>query len=579
MKGQELSKTDIEAMDTQVEAHVPVVELANFPRETAIVTAFAYFEDQCRSFLSQKHGDDESSILAGMKHEQDALHFVVLWIFAHCSRRTQQYDFTEEQMVSMHDIFQRAQNYSRAWDVLAQLQRGWAKAYRQSDGSLHIETVGLSIYGIEEADILLFGPDENRVPLEQLPILQDWQRLLGESQAKPDLAGGTEVGSNGLPCYRRFNYKLPGHITREAIAQLSPRTEYLWELNGDWDLGGYKLSEFRDFWNSLIARCQLHATLCFCSGEIKVIGGGQVDLIMIKSCKTWIYELSKISGLSVDKVKAIVSDLTYVQNAGATKLDVTAQPFVPLSGDDLCISNQLVTVSNAERNLWKLLMIRKRGLIEGTKGNDGLKNRKEMLQIAGLQNFFEDSQIRVVPFATPKGQGDLEVMLVDEAGKFALGLQLKWIAAPDRINEVAVQVAEYNNGVEQARKAQAWILSSLGEVDKQLKLRSCKIDEVEFHTMVLSKNSNGGGRPFDPAYPICSEKLLKWVMGPPLNKSLRQLWQVAKEPKRYVPVPGKHYDESDVEFYLPGLIFKLLNAGVVLKSPCYPSKDINFDGL
>ncbi|HEY9681883.1 MAG TPA: hypothetical protein V6C86_09915 [Oculatellaceae cyanobacterium] len=115
------------------------------------------------------------------------------------------------------------------------------------------------------------------------------------------------------------------------------------------------------------------------------------------------------------------------------------------------------------------------------------------------------------------------------------------------------------------------------EIIKRLLPLSINLDGFALRGLVLSKNTTGGGRLRSYDVPVSSDRLLKWVVGVPGNRKLRDFYKVASEPRRYMPKVGVHYIDQDFEVAYGGYKFLSRNSSFVPLSAWNPAKDIAYD--
>jgi len=371
----------------------------------------------------------------------------------------------------------------------------------------------------------------------------------------------------------KIRYTFPMANFNAHVAGLRALKNDLWQLDSTWDLGGYTVGEFKRFWLTLLSRSMLHSLICFHSGAE---GGALNSLVTYMTRRRWVNELGRLSGLPTSAVGSIIDDLIFdisLQAPGTGKKppNVTCQPFFPLRDDLLAVSNHLVMLSNPERNVWDLVAIRKPGI------HSRLRNKKEKLQQEGLVPRLKDYGLAVSP-GKEHPDGNIDLLVIDRTDNFALNIELKWLTAPDGIKEVAYTGAQLQRGIDQARTVRKWLETTPPELSQLTGLSTDELDKIEFQSMVVSRNTTGGGRVFDPEIPVVNERLVDWVLGDPLHRSLRTLWIVGKE-LRYLPKRGKHFRESDIPIDYEGFRFLMINAGMEWTGPYDPAVDIDLEGI
>jgi hypothetical protein len=227
----------------------------------------------------------------------------------------------------------------------------------------------------------------------------EFEKLLSELNPR-DVGGG------------KVKYELLPDLFDRMKAIQRPLLNHLWELDSDWNVGGYTLAEFREVWLSLVTFSLANQLACFRSGAI---GGGLPSLVPVKSLQRWRKELVRWSGVSPDAVGQIIADLTFAAELrvpGKKQPDVTFQPFIGIGGDLLALSGSLVLDSNAERNLWDLLSIIRPRL------HSDLRNKKERQWLQELMPSLATMGLQCLSGPRVKlgtQESDLDLLVVDRA--------------------------------------------------------------------------------------------------------------------------------------------------------------------
>jgi hypothetical protein len=284
------------------------------------------------------------------------------------------------------------------------------------------------------------------------------------------------------------------------------------------------------------------------------------------------------SRLNKDVVSIILDDLIYdpaLYGTGKKQPDVTYQPFFPLGSDLLALSNWLTLLSNAERNIWDLLSIKREKI------HAELRNRKEKLWLRELSPRIDSYGLKVygpLSFTFGARKSDLDMLVLDKKTYFGVGFQLKWLTSPDRIRDVKYTENELQKGLNQATLSLQWLNSRPNELQQLTGLSADELARYEFESMLLSKNTIGSGWVHKPQIPIINERLVHWILGNPHRRNLRTLWQVGEE-RRYLPKRGKHFRDEDVAVRFGDIRFLGEGLGMTLKAPWDPEKDIDLTGL
>ncbi|MFA7341113.1 MAG: hypothetical protein WC028_30295 [Candidatus Obscuribacterales bacterium] len=563
MSGQLLVASDLKELEDFIDDHVPLKELAKFKRDFAVVNALTAYELECGYGLEYCEQDPRFTD-EHQKNCQDAIHFLVDWCYQFCEPSEKVVDI-ELDCSSFRSLFEIADQYSVVWDLMSQLRRGWSTASR-IESKIYIAPITELIPGAAIGDRLLFSPDPPDLEIEPNIDLTD---LLKRCQAK-GIQSSRSLRDMDL-VYKRFEYKLPLDLVRQHIAERECLMAHLWVYDPNINVGEYTIAEFRDFWRCLTAICSLHRYLCQMSSAIGVIDCALANLILVKPRKQWIRELSNYSLIPIAKVESMINDLVFSNSKkdGQKRVDITLQPFLPLSDDRLCMSTWLTLHANAEGNLWSLKMNRNANCF--SRHTDS----KEANWLTDLSKFLSKFEIECLPFKVPTGSGDIDVLLLDRNAKFAVAVQLKSHQPPDRLNEVAQEVRELTKGISQVEKALEWVANNPGEA--QARLKNVLLNTLNLKGLVLTSGTTGGGLVKHDHIPIVSERLLRWVIGSPGQRTLMEFWQIASAPQRYLPKLGIHYRDETVEANFAGLQFVSPQGGATIMRGWLPEKDIQFD--
>ncbi|HEY9681882.1 MAG TPA: hypothetical protein V6C86_09910 [Oculatellaceae cyanobacterium] len=399
-------------IETAIDNSIPKSDLSNFGLDQAVLLSLRAFE--WRAGVGRR-ADQFSS--ANQKACQDAIHFLIRWVFQYSDTNNNQTSTSnQEENDSLFDsLFMNAADYSLVWDLFSQWRGGWLIGHKEND-EIILENTPMNIHDSDVADHLLFSPDSPDLAPHPIPGLAE---LIEEISCTPEAS--SQFMLNGVLYFRRFAYKLSRAVVRRHITLFEPSIKHLWRFDEKMKLDGYTLGEFRDFWRCLLTICLINRTLCDRSQLVNVIDYGLDNSVFLKARRVWCYDLSNLAGLAISKVQKIIADLTYQPHKANQKmLDVTLQPFIPISGDRLCLSPELITMSNAEDNLWALLNERKSSIIST------LKDEKESIWMNELTDFCSMYNLLFLPLKIPEGCGDIDALIVDIPDQFIMAVQLKW---------------------------------------------------------------------------------------------------------------------------------------------------------
>lgn len=559
-----LTKEDLQKLDGLIDQSVGSEALLSLPRDVALMSLLRFFEDYCRLFaLGRANFADGASLL---KLGQDGMHFAVNWIHTYCDdpSRNDKLELDFEAYGAAAHLHEAAIRYSTIWDLMAQLYRGAAIGDRVKNDQI--------VLSYENPDAELFDTCSHFLASPDAPDFQENLEGVLARLNPAELLQSIDIHRHHSG---RIKYSVPDKVFADiAEAQRSVLVSR-WELGEDWNLGGYTLSEFREFWIALLAICWIHNAVCFFSG---LKGGALESVVKAMSWHGWQSEISRRSGLKKESVAAILNDLIYdphLYGSGNKQPDVTYQPFFRLRGEFLALSNQLVMLSNAERNLWDLISITRPEI------HSRLRNEKEALWLKELCPKLEAYGLR--PFGPIKLEyenkpSDLDLLVIDDANRFGLGLQLKWLNHPDRIRDVKYVDAELVKGLDQAEFARKWLNSKPTRLNQLIGLSANEVNKFEFQTAVFSRNTLGSTTTIREGFPILTERLLDWILGEPHHLNIKTLWRVCDD-RLYMPKRGDHFVDHDVPAEFGGI--KLIGKKMGLRKlrSWDPSTDIDLSGL
>jgi hypothetical protein len=553
-----LSSEEIQEIDKCIDERILSLALLSFPHDIALIHLLRSYEDWNRIIIPKETDSAERNAMH--KCGQDGIHFAILWVYRFCPRTNSKpaLAYQEKLYSDAYELFSAAMDYSSIWSFMSLIQRGKATAYSNSDNSVSTNFCNLHDPYIDIADTIIGGPDDP----ETLAIANEQTNL----DVKSIIQGLKirQVSKN------KIKYSIPSQIYTEVSNETRKLCSPRWELEPSWDIGGYTLSDFKEIWISLLSISMINHFACSFSG----IEGLAIDsVVMVKNRSRWLKELARYSNISLEKVELILKDLTYEHKLyipGAKQPDATYQPFFPVGEELLCLSNWLVILSNAERNIWDLIDI-KRPKLHST-----LRNLKEQKWIAELKPKLQSYNLDIFSLfdITINGvESEIDLLVVDCTKKFGIAFQLKWLTAPDSIKDVFNKDIEFREGIRQAKITQEWLDSVPAQLSQIIGISEKDLRDYQFKTMILSHNTLGSGWLDREGIPIINERILHWVLGTPHYKDLISLWKVALN-KTYMPKQGMHYSEGETkaqffEFRFAGKGFKSSNTWT-------PVKDIHF---
>ena len=184
----------------------------------------------------------------------------------------------------------------------------------------------------------------NRVRLRYADELASEFDVAGRLVAAPDppsLADRVEVESPALQKLflklqprsvggGKVEYDLSPDVFDEMKAIHRNLLNHLWQLDPDWDCGGYTLRQFREVWLALVTFSAAHQGACLRSGAE---GVGLASVVSIKKKDRWEKSIVRWSNVSRPAVSAVLTDLTFTQELHASG---RKQPDIPPLQSGLC---------------------------------------------------------------------------------------------------------------------------------------------------------------------------------------------------------------------------------------------------
>ncbi len=321
-------------------------------------------------------------------------------------------------------------------------------------------------------------------------------------------------------------------------------------------------------------RCPIHTYACSAVGSNADV---RDSVLRFKTRHRWESEISKYSGVDSTVVGLILRDFTFdptLYGEGKSKPDLLCQPFIPITDDLLVLSSWLVRSVNSEETLWHLLSILRPNV------HSVIRNNKEHFWLKELIPRMADFGLHASgPYKFEYGSQstDLDLLVVDQARRFAVAFQLKWLKASEDVRDRDYNDRELKKGIEQAALALKWLRSAPAELGIRSGLGAGALNTFDYRALVLSKNTFGTGR-LPAGLPLVNEPLLHYTLGDPHRRTLEALYRVAEE-RRYLPKPGVHFVWTDLTAGFGGIGFVGQGFGVNLLPPWDPLIDLDLAGL
>jgi hypothetical protein len=240
----------------------------------------------------------------------------------------------------------------------------------------------------------------------------------------------------------------------------------------------------------------------------------------------------------------------YTFDPKVSEVAVPIQPFLEILPGNLAVAKELVTHSNVERNLQKLLNRHPnlRSFYEK------VKNAKESIALAHLSGLFPAASFAVKATVIIKGVTDADLLVCERASGFVLVIQHKWLIAPETVLESSSNDEQLSAGARQAVEARDVFRQNHALVRRMLELTDDQsIDRVE--AVVICRGAEQTGFLGKLAVPLALERAFEelWEQS---SLSLAKLWEKLSFRPDHERTAGR-YDDTAAPLTVGGLEFSL----------------------
>lgn len=538
-----LDKSAIQLLDAEIDSVIPTFPLLALPRARALIVILLTFELTIE--VLEKTNQNRRN---GYRNAYNGLNFAMEWIHRYCPNGSDNKlitNFTQEELDDGFALIDAAADYAVIWSQMTMLFRGRLRAERLGARSIRLTPATLKRAEVDIARTMVVNAADPELPemsLDLLPVTRQYLRNKLSVRLSP-LTG--------------LKYAVAPSVFANVRHAVRERSLLSWSMNSTWDLGGYSLQEFRALSYTIQSCRAIHRT------AIDTIRNHKTRLsvrLMIKNRIQWISELSAKSALSRQTVAAILDDLVYDESlfvSGRPRGHVMYHPFFKVENGSLAMSNAIVQISNAERNIWSLL-----GLLR-PKIHDDLKNHKELHWVHEIRKELEGFGLICIPNIKFEHEGkprNIDLLVLDENRQFGLVCELKWLTPTDDAKGVFYSDQELEKGADQASISKKWVDQNRSELARQTDFPLHQLRNVEFKPIVISKESLLSGFAGSPSAPVINSSLLKWILEKPHTHSIDTLWQIADR-KSYLPKAGVHFEFDSHELEWNGLRFHMDGCG------------------
>ena len=557
-----LTNEQKDALDQEIDAAIPFGILAELGREVALLHLLRYqaavLDEQEKLTSSQDH----KRLLDRFR---DAVNIATGWIFKICTPSGVLPPQTTDPEVLriMSQLLSASLRYSAVLDVMNVIRQ-------------ELKNVELN----ENTVVTSFSDDR----VKNLDVIDSAVSLPEPSIDNIDFESVcrqlNETGNLRSDALYEIEYKIDPNAFDLARDTILRQIETPWTLNPAWDVGGYTLAQYRVFWVHLQTFAFIHNLFCGWAADRLPYPNGAIrypvnSAIPVRDRDDWIKFICALTELDESVVGTIIDDLTLdfkllirtpAENGKpANKLtDAVYQPFVPI-GDFLALNTTAVQSSNAERNHWDLLSVLRPSIF------DSLSSKKESYWLDQLKPVLEKHGLKIRTIKVK--DGDVDAMVFDEVGKFAVAIQMKFLMQPDRIKRKDIDLVR--KGQTQIMQGVAWIKENLKLAAEKLKMKESELAEYNIQPLVLTKNSMLIGYLPDEI-PVLNEFILLGLLERTQPLSIRQIWLIAKH-KLYCKNINTLYSEMAKTLTFGDKIFEVQDYS--LQRDWNLDSDIDFEQL
>jgi hypothetical protein len=193
-------------------------------------------------------------------------------------------------------------------------------------------------------------------------------------------------------------------------------------------VGQFAFGDFRAFWSALLALIQIHilAHELACEGDVTKFA---IRTSVIRKPRAAMASfLGSVARIAPEAAEFILKG--YIYDPRINGKSRICQPFIPIAGDDVCVSSSLVAFLDFERHFFKLLH-RSPSLLPFSASID---NQKEPIAIRYISALFPPSEYAIKD-CVPVPKTDIDLLVYDRRTGFTLVIQHKWVTAPETPDE------------------------------------------------------------------------------------------------------------------------------------------------
>lgn len=301
------------------------------------------------------------------------------------------------------------------------------------------------------------------------------------------------------------NYRIPYYYIYNLALQSTGKVKALRKISNNWNFGHYCLEDFIKLWIYLDIKCSLH--LYYFDPVLSNTYGYPFFYLQTRS--DWEEELSEGAKISIEKARAILSDLIFDPNK--RNIGVRIQPFVPYGINYLALSPTLVCVSLIEGNLLELQSKTNK------KVYDAISGEKEKMQLDDFEKCLQRRNNLIYKRNIKIRQNDrvitdIDLAIVEIKTKTLILIQMKWLLRPRYIYDIYKKNEEIEKAIEQAEKSYKYVEDNIEEfIQKHFKNNSKK-EIKNILSIIVARDNIGANINIKRKYPVVEYEIIKMYL-------------------------------------------------------------------
>jgi hypothetical protein len=309
-----------------------------------------------------------------------------------------------------------------------------------------------------------------------------------------------------------------------------------WEFPQDLSVGNLTFGDVRKFWSAVTVMASIHGMAHLIVAQGQATSRPRSSIVAVRGRDEWSELIQDIAGMGPGAASELLWWYTFDPKvSGAT---APIQPILEILPGNLAVAMNLVTHSNIERNLQKLLNRHPnlRSFYET------VKSAKEKIALTHLGSLFPATSFAVKPTVIIKDVTDADLLVCERASGFVLVIQHKWLIAPETVSESSSNDEQLSEGVRQALDARDVFRQDHALLRSVLELPD---DEpiVRVEAVVICRGAEQTGFLGKLAVPLVLERAFEelWKRSSP---SLAKLWETLSSRPDHAHAAGRYGDTS-----------------------------------